>query len=72
MTEPKGEDRANVKLDIRSVSKLYRSVVAVDDVSLQISDGEFLTLLGPSGSRTFRCSRTSPSRCACAASPRRG
>ncbi len=32
------------------IEKRYGSVVAVDDVSLDISPGEFITLLGPSGS----------------------
>ncbi len=32
------------------IEKRYGSVVAVDDVSLDIAPGEFLTLLGPSGS----------------------
>jgi multiple sugar transport system ATP-binding protein len=31
------------------VSKVFDSVIAVDDLSLDIADGEFLVLLGPSG-----------------------
>ena len=34
---------------LRSISKLWGSHVGVDDVSLEIADGEFLVLLGPSG-----------------------
>ncbi|RLA14411.1 MAG: spermidine/putrescine ABC transporter ATP-binding protein [Gammaproteobacteria bacterium] len=41
-------------IDIRNTSKVYgksrvNGVVALDDVSLQIRDNEFFTLLGPSG-----------------------
>jgi len=36
-------------LSICNVSKRYGSVVALDDVSLDISRGEFFALLGPSG-----------------------
>lgn len=36
-------------LSIRQVSKRYGSVVALDDVSLDIQRGEFFALLGPSG-----------------------
>src|SRR4051794_16515531 len=32
-----------------NVTKRYGSVVAVDDVNLDIAQGEFVTLLGPSG-----------------------
>ena len=38
---------ANVRFE--SVSKKFGDVVAVDDVSIDISDGEFVCLLGPSG-----------------------
>ena len=36
-------------ISIRQVSKRYGSVTALDDVSLDIGDHEFFTLLGPSG-----------------------
>ena len=34
---------------VRSVSKRYGDVTAVDDVSFTIAPGELVTLLGPSG-----------------------
>ena len=37
-------------LALRGLSKYYGSLAAVDDVSLDIPSGSFLTLLGPSGS----------------------
>ncbi len=37
-------------LSIQGLSKRYGSLAAVDDVSLEIGQGAFLTLLGPSGS----------------------
>ena len=36
-------------VELKSVSKSYCSVVAVDDVDLVVETGEFVTLLGPSG-----------------------
>jgi spermidine/putrescine transport system ATP-binding protein len=38
---------SDVRLD--GVTKAFRETVAVDDVSLEISEGEFFSLLGPSG-----------------------
>ena len=37
-------------LSLRNLSKYYGSLAAVDDVSLEVERGRFLTLLGPSGS----------------------
>jgi spermidine/putrescine ABC transporter ATP-binding subunit len=37
-------------LVLRDLRKVYGSVVACDDVDLEVRHGEFLTLLGPSGS----------------------
>lgn len=36
-------------VEVREVSKRFDEVVAVDDVSLNIAPGEFVSLLGPSG-----------------------
>jgi spermidine/putrescine transport system ATP-binding protein len=36
-------------VELRSISKEFGAVAAVDGVSLQVGRGEFLTLLGPSG-----------------------
>jgi ABC-2 type transport system ATP-binding protein len=36
-------------IDVRGVTKRYRTVVAVDDVSLQARPGEVLAILGPNG-----------------------
>jgi putative spermidine/putrescine transport system ATP-binding protein len=45
---PGGGDR--IKLSIRSVGKTYGAVTALADASLELAEGELLTLLGPSGS----------------------
>jgi putative spermidine/putrescine transport system ATP-binding protein len=37
-------------VSLRGVRKTYGDVVAVDRVSLEVSDGEFFSMLGPSGS----------------------
>ena len=37
-------------VEIEDVSKRFDEIIAVDSVSMEISGGEFLTLLGPSGS----------------------
>src|SRR5437763_3981501 len=39
----------NKMVDLRNVTKRFASFIAVDDVTLNIRAGEFLTLLGPSG-----------------------
>ncbi len=36
-------------VELRSVTKRFGEVVAVDDLSLDLAAGEFFTLLGPSG-----------------------
>ena len=36
-------------IDLRNVTKRFGAFTAVDDITLQIQAGEFLTLLGPSG-----------------------
>ena len=36
-------------IEFENVSKLYGKVLAVDDVSLKVDEGEFFALLGPSG-----------------------
>ena len=45
-------------LEFRNVSKTFGDVSAVDDVTLQVRRGEFLSLLGPSGATSIPCSST--------------
>src|SRR5215471_18820967 len=37
-------------LELRNLKKTYGSIVAVDDISVSLAAGEFLSFLGPSGS----------------------
>ncbi|MCL2798524.1 MAG: ABC transporter ATP-binding protein [Firmicutes bacterium] len=36
-------------IELRNVSKVYNGVTAVDDITLSVKRGDFITLLGPSG-----------------------
>jgi len=47
-----------VTVDLKGVVKKFKDVVAVNDVTLNIEDGELFTLLGPSG-----CGKTTLLRC---------
>jgi spermidine/putrescine transport system ATP-binding protein len=42
-------ERSTPSVELRSVTKRFDDVVAVDDLTLEFSGGEFFTLLGPSG-----------------------
>ena len=42
-------------LDLERLTKRYGAHAALDDVSLRVERGSFLTLLGPSGSGRPRC-----------------
>src|SRR5262245_17666871 len=41
--------RTMARLQLTGITKSYGAFKAVDDISLEIADGEFLVLLGPSG-----------------------
>jgi ABC-type Fe3+/spermidine/putrescine transport system ATPase subunit len=45
----------NPVVDLRSVTKRYGHVVAVDNVSLTVSEGEFITLWGRAVPARRRC-----------------
>ena len=46
---PSARAAAPPVLEVRNVSKRFGDTVAVDDVSFEVHDGEFLFLIGPSG-----------------------
>ena len=37
------------EIELRNVGKSYGSVPVLDDISLEMGDGEFVVLVGPSG-----------------------
>jgi putative spermidine/putrescine transport system ATP-binding protein len=47
----------NIAVKFQNVSRHFGDVRAVDDICLDISDGEFFSLLGPSGSGKTTCLR---------------
>src|SRR5688572_2913693 len=47
--DPKGVGVLEVDVRLERVTKLFADVAAVDDLSLDITEGEFFSLLGPSG-----------------------
>lgn len=50
-------DSGKIAVKFQNVSRHFGDVRAVDDICLDISDGEFFSLLGPSGSGKTTCLR---------------
>jgi spermidine/putrescine transport system ATP-binding protein len=50
ITRDSTKQRAAVLLDVRQIAKRFGSNLVLRDISLQVSEGEFLTILGESGS----------------------
>ncbi|HEX2393197.1 MAG TPA: ABC transporter ATP-binding protein [Solirubrobacterales bacterium] len=46
---PEGTESHTASVELRGVTKRFDGFVAVDDLSLELTRGEFFTLLGPSG-----------------------
>ncbi|HEY6992394.1 MAG TPA: ATP-binding cassette domain-containing protein, partial [Xanthobacteraceae bacterium] len=42
-------------LSVRNLSKAFGGVRAVDDVSFEVGEGEFLALIGPNGAGKSTC-----------------
>lgn len=49
MTQHVSSDRTAASVELRGIVKRFGSAVAVDGVNLTIGEGEFISLLGPSG-----------------------
>ena len=43
------ENRAVPEIHLDGVTKRYKSTVAIENISLSVNRGEFITFLGPSG-----------------------
>ena len=43
-------ENSSLNISIKNVTKKYDEFYALKDISLDITSGEFMTLLGPSGS----------------------
>ena len=45
-----------VLLDVRGVTKRFRGLTAVDNVSLSVAEGEIFAVIGPTAPARRRCS----------------
>ncbi len=47
----KGEENLNNIVEVKNLTKEYKQMKAVDDLSFEVKAGEIIGLLGPNGSR---------------------
>ncbi len=46
----KGENKVNNIIEVKNLTKQYKEIKAIDDLSFDVQEGEILGLLGPNGS----------------------